>query len=202
MCAVRFENKFSPKNKILSQILLKFAFFSKKFAKKARILKFLTLILTLFLGLLLSACASKASFSKSQAVYVVLNSPQIKFADAGFLYQNPTETRLEVYKLAQALFALHIKGSKICLNGFCTSKGSFNEKFFQNAHYDELLSDILSSKPLYNGLNLKKNECGFEQKITSKSAKFDIFYQVCDEKISFNDKKARLKFTLTRMENE
>lgn len=165
-------------------------------------MKVLTLILTLFLGLLISACASKASFSQSQAVYVVLNSSQLKFADAGFLYQSPKETRLEVYKLAQPLFAMNIKASKICLNGFCTSKSSFNERFFQNAHYDDFLSDILSAKPLYNGRNLKKKACGFEQKLASKSAKFDIVYQVCNDEVNFSDKKARLKFSMKRMENE
>lgn len=159
-------------------------------------------ILSLVLGLLLCACASKASFTGSKAVFVVLNSPQIKFAEAGFLYQKEANTKIEIYKLAQPFFVLDIQKNKICVNKYCTSKAKFNEQFFQNAHYDEIVSDIINAKALYRGLNFKAQECGFEQNLTSKSDKFAIIYKVCNDEIAFEDSKNKINFSLKRIESE
>lgn len=161
------------------------------------------LILSFIFGLLFCACSvSKETFSSSKAVFVTLNSPQAKFADAGFLYQNKTNTKLEIYNLAQPLFTLDIRQSKICLNGYCTSKLNFNQKFFQNAHYDEFISDIISGKALYAGLNFEKKPCGFEQILISKSGKFNINYKVCNGEISFEDSIKKIKFSLKRIKDD
>lgn len=166
-------------------------------------MNFFYVIVTLVLGLLLCACSvSKEAFKSSKAVFVSLNSPQIKFADAGFLYQNKTNTKLEIYKLAQPFFTLDIKQSKVCVNKYCTSKANFNQKFFQNAHYDEFISDIISGKALYRGLNFEKKPCGFEQNLVSKSGKFNITYKVCNGEISFEDSIKKINFSLKRIDDE
>lgn len=161
------------------------------------------MLVSVVLGLLLCACSvSKETFTSSKAVFVTLNSPQAKFADAGFLYQNKTNTKLEIYNLAQPLFTLDIQQSKVCLNRYCTSKANFNKKFFQNAHYDEFINDIISGKALYAGLNFEQKPCGFEQNLVSKSGKFNITYKVCNGEISFEDSIKKIHFSLKRIENE
>lgn len=159
------------------------------------------MLLSFVLGFLLCSCSvSKATFSSSKAVFVTLNSPQIKFSEPGFLYQNEEGTKLEIYKLAQPFFTLDIRKSKVCVNKYCTSKANFNNKFFQNAHYDEFISDIISGRALYRGLNLEQNSCGFEQSLISKSGKFSITYRVCNGEVFFEDSKKKINFSLKRIE--
>lgn len=160
------------------------------------------LILAIFLAFFMVACSTKTEFTASQSVSVLLKSKQFRFNELGFLYKDAQNTRLELYKLAQPLFALEIKPSKICVNKYCTNKQNFNERFFNNAYYDALLEDILSAKPIFSSANLKKNECGFSQKITSKSGKFDISYKVCNGDVDFNDSKNKIKFTMKKLENQ
>lgn len=166
-------------------------------------MNFFYVLLSFVLGLLLCACSvSKATFSHSKAVFVTLNSPQVKFADAGFLYQNKEGIKLEIYNLAQPLFTLDIRQSKVCVNSYCTSKANFNQKFFQNAHYDELINDIINGKALYRGLNFEQKPCGFEQNLVSKSGKFSIIYRVCNGEISFEDSIKKINFSLKRIKDE
>ena len=149
---------------------------------------------TLFWAFWLVGCASKGDFKSSQAVFVVLKAPQLALSEAGFLYKNKDSTRLEVYKLGQPLVTLEVGQKMICLNSKCALKSTFNKQFFQNAHYEDFLSDILSKKPIYKGLNLKKNSCGYEQNILEKD--YELFYKLCDGVVFFEDKKAGIKFSL------
>ncbi|EAJ4767347.1 hypothetical protein D3583_09455, partial [Campylobacter jejuni] len=105
---------------------------------------------------------------------------------------------LEVYKLGQAFFELKIK-DKICINAVCYDKKVFNQKFFKNVYYDDILSDILKANALWQGKNLEKTDCGFEQNLKAKN--YEIFYQVCDNKVSFFDKISHTKIILTHIQN-
>lgn len=49
----------------------------------------------------------------------------------------------------------------------------FNQKFFKNAYYEDILKDILEAKPLWNGKNMQKTQCGFNQNLNS--ANYEIF---------------------------
>lgn len=165
-------------------------------------MKFFLYFLSLILVLLFCACSSKTSFTSSKAVFVTLNSPQIKFSEPGFLYQNEEGAKLEIYKLAQPFFTLDIRTTKICVNKYCTSKANFNNKFFQNAHYDEFINDIINAKPLYGGINFDQKPCGFEQVLISRSGKFSITYRVCNDEVFFEDSKKKINFSLKRIEGE
>ena len=150
--------------------------------------------LSFILAFMLCACATKPSFSHSKSVFVSLITDQIKLSEAGFLYQDNDNLRLEVYKLAQPLFVLELKGTRLCLNKGCLKEEEFNKRFFKNAHYKGFLRQILTKKALYDGLNLIQTSCGFEQNITNKA--YELSYEICEDKIFFEDKKARMKFSL------
>lgn len=150
----------------------------------------------LFLIFFLSACAIKSTQTKTQTVHFTLLSPEIKIADAGFLKQNKQEIKLELYKLAHLILKLKID-KKICANQACYPKLAFNAKYFKNYYYEDFLSDILLAKPLFNGKNLEKTRCGFKQKINSQN--YEIEYEICDLKISFYEKKNKIKIILKRI---
>ncbi|EAL4955133.1 hypothetical protein DPN02_06695, partial [Campylobacter jejuni] len=71
--------------------------------------------------------------------------------------------------------------------------------FFKNVYYDDILSDILKANALWQGKNLEKIDCGFEQNLKAKN--YEIFYQVCDNKVSFFDKISHTKIILTHIQN-
>ncbi len=152
-------------------------------------------IFIFFLLLFFSACALKNQEYPSQKMKVVFNTPAIKINDFGFLKKENKALNLEVYKLGQAFFKLKIR-EDICLNSVCYSKTVFNQKFFKNTYYEDILKDILEAKPLWNGKNIEKTQCGFKQKLNSTN--YEIFYEVCDNKISFFDKISHIKIILVK----
>ncbi|ECH5256970.1 hypothetical protein FPW35_03075 [Campylobacter coli] len=155
-------------------------------------------IFIFFLILFFSACALKNQDYSSQKMKVVFSTPTIKINDFGFLKKENKALNLEVYKLGQAFFKLKIR-EDICLNSVCYSKMVFNQKFFKNVYYDDILSDILKANALWQGKNLEKTDCGFEQNLKAKN--YEIFYQVCDNKVSFFDKISHTKIILTHIQN-
>ncbi len=152
-------------------------------------------IFIFFLLLFFSACALKNQNYSSQKMKVVFNTPAIKINDFGFLKKENKALNLEVYKLGQAFFKLKIR-EDICLNSVCYSKTVFNQKFFKNTYYEDILKDILEAKSLWNGKDMQKTQCGFNQSLNS--ANYEIFYEVCDNKISFFDKTSHIKIILVK----
>ncbi|EDO9224901.1 hypothetical protein GQ884_06800, partial [Campylobacter coli] len=75
-----------------------------------------------------------------------------------------------------------------------------NQKFFKNAYYEDILKDILEAKPLWNGKNMQKTQCGFNQNLNS--ANYEIFYEICDNKISFVDRISRIKIVLMNFKDK
>lgn len=156
-------------------------------------------IFIFFLILFFSACALKNRDYSSQKMKVVFSTPTIKINDFGFLKKENKALNLEVYKLGQAFFKLKIR-EDICLNSVCYSKMVFNQKFFKNAYYEDILKDILEAKPLWNGKNMQKTQCGFNQNLNS--ANYEIFYEICDNKISFVDRISRIKIVLMNFKDK
>ncbi|MDO4674930.1 hypothetical protein [Campylobacter sp.] len=148
--------------------------------------------------LFLSACAVKNPKTQNpptQTMRILLSSPAIKINDMGFLRHEGGGLILQIYKLGKPLLALSVR-DKICLNGACYAKRIFNEKFFNHAHYDDFLSDILKARPLYAGKNLQKSPCGSTQVLEAKN--YAIVYELCGENVRFWDKISRVRLQLTR----
>ena len=151
-------------------------------------------IFVLILVLLFCSCASKSNFSHSKAVFVSMKSAKLKFSEAGFVYNNDKIIKLELYKLAQPIITLDIYSSFICLNKICTSKKSFNKNIFGYQHYDDFINDIFNSKPIYNGENIIKTNCGFTQNI--KNHNYDINYEICHKNTMLKDQKNKTIFSI------
>lgn len=148
-------------------------------------------IFIFFLAFFLNACAVLYPKNKvDESVFVMMNLPEIKLSDFGFLHTRTNALNLQVYKAAQPFFELKIN-KKICLNGICYEKENFNQKFLKNSYYNELLEDILRAKPLWNAKNLQKSECGFTQSLIGQN--YNIIYEVCDAKVYFFDSKLGTK---------
>ena len=134
---------------------------------------------------MLSGCGAKP-FVKSESATIILKTPKIKFADMGYVRSNEDVIALELFTAGQPVGKFEIE-SMVCVDGEgCLRKSSFNEEYL-NVHYpDTLMEDVLRGVPIYDALNLSKNEHGFKQNILDEYV--DIKYKVSEKQIYFKDR--------------
>ncbi|AII15391.1 hypothetical lipoprotein [Campylobacter iguaniorum] len=155
-----------------------------------KFIRFFSLFVAIFL---LNACATpQAEHSKS--ISLLIKSNLIKINDTGFVHFYKNGINLQVYNSGKNILNLNIK-DQICINGACQSKLDFNQKLFLSSHYPELLEDIISQKPIFQGIEMQKTSCGFEQSIR----KLLVEYKVCDGLTSFIDKKNGTKIIMKEL---
>jgi len=133
-----------------------------------------------------TACGTQPYKSEDTAL-IVFKTPTFKYADMGFVYENATEVKAEIYSSGQALMSLTISEKSVCMSLFaCMGKSAFNQQVL-SAHYpDTILDNIFRGKPIFKDKNLQKNSNGFTQKIINKN-KYNIEYSVLNNDIVFRD---------------
>lgn len=146
--------------------------------------------LCLFIVVFFSACSLKEAALSSFPYHIVIKNSQIALNDTGFLLVKNHTKELQVFSAGTPILDLHVEDKKICLNTTCTNKTYFNQKFFGVRHYENILNEMLSFQPIYEGKNLKKLQNGFEQ--TFHAQNYDIFYKVENGRLYFKDKKNRI----------
>ena len=141
-----------------------------------------------FLALLfLSGCALKQEITSSETYVITIKNKHVALSDTGFINHGNDYTNVQIFTAGSALFNLEIMGSTICLDGRCLDKLAFNEQFFQEEHYAELMQEIIAKKPIYEGLNLLQTSSGFEQEIDRSNS--HLIYTVQGQTLSFRDTK-------------
>jgi len=136
--------------------------------------------------LFFSACGTQP-YLKENSVFILFKTPLFKYADMGFLYENSSEVKVEIYGSGQALMSLKISSDLVCMNRFeCMSKQSFNRQILCDAYPKNILDSIFRGKVVFNGRNIVKNRNGFTQKIIKKN-KYNIEYSVLNREIIFSD---------------
>ena len=134
----------------------------------------------------LSACGSQP-YLKENSAFIVFKTPSFKYADMGFIYENNSEVKAEIYGSGQALMSLTISGDSVCMSLFaCMSRKEFNQQVLSVAYPDMILEHIFRGKPLFSGQNLKKTRNGFTQNIVNQN-KYNIHYTVLNNEIIFRD---------------
>ena len=148
--------------------------------------------------LLLSGCGARP-FVETTAATIILKTPKIKFADMGYVRSNGDVVALELFSAGHPVGKFEIE-NLVCVEGEgCMRKSSFNEAYL-NVHYpDTLMEDVLRGKPIYEGLNLLKNEHGFEQHIFDEYV--DIKYRVSERQIYFKDSENGILIKIKKSES-
>lgn len=149
-----------------------------------------TFFLVLCLAFAFISCASKSTqpTKQSEATQMLIISPMARINDSGFIHFSKAAILLQIYSAGVSVLELKI-ADKICLNGACSQKSDFNQRFFGKVYYDKILEDIILSKPLAFGSKLD-NECGgFSQ----KGADFD--YEVCENYTIFKNARTKIRFS-------
>ncbi len=143
--------------------------------------------------ILFSGCALK-EYHKSEAKVIILKTPQIKFADTGYIRHNGDAVQLELYSGGQPVKRIEMN-HLICVDSEgCLSKSSFNSEYLHKSYPDDLLLHVSLGKAIFEGRNLMKTDDGYEQKIKSKV--YNITYRVNSKEIYFKDKANRILIRL------
>lgn len=147
--------------------------------------KFFTLWVSL---LLFSGCAIK-EYHRSEAKVIILKTPQIKFADTGYIRHNGDAVQLDLYSGGVPVKRIEIN-HLICVDEGCLSKSSFNSEYLNEHYPDDLLLHVSQAKPIFEAKNLDKNDLGFEQNLKAKN--YDITYKVNTKETYFKDRRNRI----------
>lgn len=154
--------------------------------------KFKLLLFICIIGFFTGCAMPEVDHSKS--ISLLIKSKILKVNDAGFIHFYKNYTNVQIYNSGKSVLNLNIK-DKICINNACENKTEFNKKFFLNAHYEDLLEDILEARAIYDGKNLVKTNCGFEQNLRNIS----VEYKICGGKVRFTDQKNGIKIVMKEL---
>ena len=141
----------------------------------------------LILLFLLSGCAIKKEITFSEAYIVTIKTPTIALSDTGFLNRGKNYANVQIFAAGNVLFNLEMMGDYICLDGKCLDKLNFNQQFFHQEHYAELLQDIINKEPIYYGEHLRTTPSGFEQEFDFPQS--HIVYKIENGTLLFKDTK-------------
>ena len=115
--------------------------------------KFLSILS--FFSLLFNSCAS-TPYLKENSAFIVFKTASYNYADMGFVYQNSSEVKLELYSSAQALMSLKVTKNSVCMSTLaCVSKNNFNKDVLVKAYPKDILDNIFRRKPIFNSKNIK-----------------------------------------------
>ena len=148
--------------------------------------------------LLIQGCG-KSPEIKGESTMIVLKTPSMRYADMGFVYESPSEIKAEIYGSGQALFALRITSSSVCISRFaCLDRRSFNARMLSKYYPDDTLERIFRGKPVFNGENIVKKRNGFTQKLFAPG-KYNIQYSVLNNETVFRDTINKIVIKIKRM---
>jgi len=116
---------------------------------------------------------------------IVLKTPKIKYADLGYIRSNSDEVRADLFVVGSLVQSIEIS-RLICVNEGCLSKSSFNKDYLHASYPDDLITNVLLGRPIFDKTSFQKTDRGFIQEL--KSADYNVIYKVEDGDISFKDR--------------
>ena len=142
----------------------------------------IALLVTAFL---FAGCSVK-NYEMNESRLIVIKSPQIKYADLGYIRGHGNSLKIELYEMGNVVKSIEISNF-ICVDDGCMLKSVFNKKYLNSNYPSDILEDVILGHAIYNGKNLKKLYDGYVQDI--KDEDVDIHYEVNSKSIRFKDNK-------------
>ncbi len=146
-----------------------------------------TLLILLGMSFMLNGCLQTPP-SLQESAKIIWKSPSLRYADMGFVSDDGTNLKIEIYGVGTPLMSLDITSEQICMSQFnCITPQQFNAQELSKYYPNSLLENIFRAKPIYNSKNLVKSSNGFTQNI-KKSNQYAIEYEVLTNHTIFRDK--------------
>ncbi len=130
---------------------------------------------------------------------VTMKTRKFAFSDTGFMNVYNNLINLQVFSMGKVVLdmTVSLNDDEICVGSLCNTKHGFNQTFLTGLYPDTLVENILRSKPIMRGKNLKKMTKGFIQKIVT--AKYSIKYKIWPGNIYFKDIKNRIIIKIRKL---
>jgi hypothetical protein len=135
-------------------------------------------------SLLFSGCMKNYDLNSSKLI--VIRSPQIKYADLGYIRGSGDDLKIELYAMGNVVKSININNF-ICVDDGCMLKSVFNAKYLNANYPSDILENVITGHAIYDGKNLRKLYDGYVQDIRDENV--DIEYEVTKESIRFRDRK-------------
>ena len=132
----------------------------------------------------------------SQSYVATLKTKKFAYSDAAFMQEENGVIDLQILSAGKPLVTLKIS-SDVCVDHNCISKEEFNHDYLSSAYPADLINNVLTKRPIFEGRNLKRITNGFMQKIYGPDYK--IKYKTTPGSIYFRDLKNGIVIKLRRL---
>jgi len=132
----------------------------------------------------------------SQSYVATMKTKKFSYSDAAFMQEENGVIDLQILNAGKPLVTLKIS-SDICVNHNCISKEEFNHEYLSSAYPNDLINNVLTKKPIFEGKNLRQITGGFMQRL--QSSQYDIKYKTTPGSIYFKDLKNNIVIKLRRL---
>jgi hypothetical protein len=146
----------------------------------------------------------KPRFQRSELISshpykVTMKTKKFAFSDTGFMNVYDNLLNLQVFSMGKIVLDLTVKlnDDEICVGSLCNTKHGFNQTFLSGQYPDTLVENILQSKPILGGKNLRKMTKGFIQKIITRE--YAIKYKIWPGNVYFKDAKNNIIIKLRKL---
>ncbi len=133
----------------------------------------------------------------SQSYVATLRTKKFSFSDAAFMREENGVIDLQILSAGKPLVTLKIS-SDVCVDHNCISKEEFNHDYLSSSYPPDLINNVLTQRPIFEGKNLKRTTNGFMQKIYSP--RHEIRYKTTPGSIYFKDLKNNIVIKLRRLQ--
>ncbi len=135
----------------------------------------------------------------SEPYKITLKTKKFAFSDTGFLNRYKDAINLQVFTMGKLVLNLKLSLTEddICVDQLCNTKQGFNQTFLSGAYPDDLVANVLQSKPILRGKHLRKTTNGFMQKIMTDE--YAIKYKIWPGNVYFKDTKNHIMIKLKKL---
>ncbi len=142
---------------------------------------------------------ANAELISSNPYKVTMKTKKFAFSDTGFMNIYDKLINLQVFSMGKAVLdmTVSLNEDEICVGSLCNTKHGFNQTFLTGVYPDTLVENVLRSKPIFGGKNLKKMTKGFIQKIITP--KYAVKYKIWPGNVYFKDSLNHIIIKLRKM---
>jgi len=142
---------------------------------------------------------ANAELISSQPYKVTMKTKKFAFSDTGFMNVYDKLINLQVFSMGKAVLDMTVSltEDEICVDSLCNTKHGFNQTFLTGVYPDTLVENVLRSRPIFGGKNLKKMTKGFIQKIITP--KYAVKYKIWPGNVYFKDSLNHIIIKLRKM---
>lgn len=126
------------------------------------------------------------SKATAKSYVTTFKTQKFSFSDAGFMRNQDGVIDLQILALGKPLLKMKISDD-VCVDHYCRTKEEFNMNYLNENYPENLINNVLTSQPIFDGKNMKKITNGFMQRIIDP--RYDIKYKITPGSVYFKDLK-------------